>query len=58
MKIAVAPNVVSVPSLVPKGGEGRSPQEMTKLKKTKYNYVEKYLKLYITEQHGQLVTIV
>lgn len=29
MKIAVAPNLVNVPSLVPKGGEGRSPQDKT-----------------------------
>lgn len=32
--MAVAPNVVSVPSFVPKGGVGSSPQEMTEKGKT------------------------
>lgn len=30
MNIAVAPNVVNVPSFEPKGGDGSSPQEITK----------------------------
>lgn len=36
--MAVAPNVVSIPSLVPKGGDGSSPHEITKSLKEERNH--------------------